>query len=564
MIINESILKKILKNRENATTIYMNNNSINKLTFKFEFYNIEFLSLQNNSISDLKFIKFFPNIWYLDLRNNPIDNYEPLNSINCLGFLGLSVEKYHEKKVLVLRKLYLGIIELNFDDYNKKLFLSNNPNIIKFNEELQYYHEKINQINFNSYNIMTTPGKMAHMSNSKNFTSNFKLDILSINSKFLLDFFQNFNVEINSIKSSHEELFNDKIYLLEERKKIITLFKIFESLNKLNRVDDKLIKLTKNIIGINAENFKDTNFENSEMYDNPFNTRILDIDLLIKMKDGLSQSMILCVLILNVLSILGTDFCINLLKFLLKNNKIEIDENSIKNLLEIDKKYLLGLFYDLYDNYSGQILKKENHPISCFSLPIDCLEKSNLNVKNIPNNILPQKSLKSQQTDFEKYQDVTKSLEMSNLILKANHLNSLYQESTKIYNLKNDFQSRKTQINNNIINILENFNIFNEILILMQFVNDYILLHKLNLKMVKENTFQFRVFIEIKEAMFTHLNKKEDIQGNNLIDKRYIEMKYKRFGNKLYFLKNPFNSETEKRLTETQYVNGVTILSILN
>ena len=109
--------------------------------------------------------------------------------------------------------------------------------------------------------------------------------------------------------------------------------------------------------------------------------------------------------------------------------------------------------------------------------------------------------------------------------------------------------------------MLENLNIFDEVLILLQFINDFLLFHKIDSQMVKENTFQYRVFIELKELMFNHLNKKNDFSGSSLIDRKYTEMKYKRFGNKLFFIKNPFSSEIEKNLSKKIFANGVTILS---
>jgi len=146
MIITEKNFEEFHKEkkRDKLTTIYLHFYNIDSIEFNFKnFLTIEFLSLQNNNISNINFIKFLPNLWYLDIRNNPLDNYEILNIKNVFGFLGLPIDKYCEKSLLQIKRLCVGILYVNLDDTLKKYFLSNNPNILLFNDELIYDFDKV-------------------------------------------------------------------------------------------------------------------------------------------------------------------------------------------------------------------------------------------------------------------------------------------------------------------------------------------------------------------------------------------------------------------------------------
>jgi hypothetical protein len=574
MIINEKILKKFFKGKEGATTLYLNNSSINSFSLKQNFIYLEFLSLQNNSISDIRFLKALPNLWYLDIRNNPIDNYDILNITNILGFLALSVERYHEKKVLSLRKMNIGIINLNLDDNDKKVFLSNNPNIIRYNDQILYFYERLypTTSSNNSSNI-TSPLKIptySYNSNSKNMTTIFRLESGSPHARNLVNFFNKFNQEVLSFELK-EALVSNLSYIHEERKKIILLFKIFESIYNLNRYVNKMFILNKDTASmIPFQSLQDIFFDKNDLIENPFYSNLIEFSNLF-LSEKASQIVILSVLILNILSVLGKEFSVTILKYIFKSNKVfNIDDNQIKAFLEVEKIYLLGLFYEIYDKFMSRNEKYKSKTdtqktISQFDLTITDqpqVEQGNtLNLKFPKNKYNISCEPLSQNPQESKYEEIIKCLEMSKIILKANCLNLLMEESQKIYNLKNDLKTRKQKINTSLITIFQDLSIFDEILILLQFINDFLLFHKIDLKMVQDHTFQYRVFVEIKELMFTQFNKKYDFSGNTLIDRKYTEMKYKRFGNKLFFIKNPPSSEKDRNQTKTAFANGVTILS---
>ena len=60
-----------------------------------------------------------------------IDNYSPLKSFVALGFLGVTVERFSKSSFSSLRKLVIGILEVN--ETFEELFISNNQNVIPSN-----------------------------------------------------------------------------------------------------------------------------------------------------------------------------------------------------------------------------------------------------------------------------------------------------------------------------------------------------------------------------------------------------------------------------------------------
>lgn len=145
MIITDKTLEQLTNDKklEKLTTLYFHNYKIDSIDLSNKiFTKLEFLSIQNNNITNIDFIKSLPNLWYFDVRNNPLENYESLNIKNVFGFLGLPVDKYCEKSLLQVKRLCVGMISVNLDENLKKYFLSNNPNILIYNDELIYEIDK--------------------------------------------------------------------------------------------------------------------------------------------------------------------------------------------------------------------------------------------------------------------------------------------------------------------------------------------------------------------------------------------------------------------------------------
>lgn len=145
MIVTDKSLEQLTKEKklEKLTTLYLHYYNIDSFDFTNKnFSKLEFLSIQNNNITNIDFIKNLPNLWYFDVRNNPLENYESLNIKNVFGFLALPVDKYCEKSFLQVKRLCVGILTVNLDENFKKYFLSNNPNILIYNDELIYEFDK--------------------------------------------------------------------------------------------------------------------------------------------------------------------------------------------------------------------------------------------------------------------------------------------------------------------------------------------------------------------------------------------------------------------------------------
>jgi hypothetical protein len=616
MIITEKNLIGMMKEKEaeKVSTIYLNSRNIGSICLKNHFYRVEFLSLQHNSIKDISFLKNLPNLWYLDIRSNPIESYEVVNAINCFGFLGLSVEKYSEKKILAIKKLNVGIMNFTIDEYYKKGFMLNNPNIIKFNEEILYYYDKISSIaagmimnnnlgknlgmagilggapqafarssidvsQFKSFSafLNTAQGLKNNphpqTTNSINSHSpNFARRVSYANTIFsnekarnLSAFFNTFNTEVGALINNPKSLVNNLNpevfgengdYLKEERKKLKLLAQIFESLLQLNKNEKFVLRMTSNN-NSNEKILEDENNSNNYVQDiNPFSVKTLNFSYF-KIKETFIQIIILTIMILFILQITGKEFSIVLIKYIFKNFlHLNLHTLEIKSFLDFDTEFLLGIYFEIYDNfreaYTGSNSNSNFNSASNSNVTSQVVSHNNsqidLNENPIEINPVNQKNVYN--VDKLKYEEIFKCLEMSSLILKCNVLNKTKPEATKIYSLKNDLEMRKVLINTTLIKLLDDkLKIFDPILNLIQYLNDFILFYKIDNVLLKDHTLQYRVFIEIKGLMFIHLNKKtkNNLIYNTLTDRKYTDHKYKRLGNKLFFIKNPIGKDKKEK-----------------
>ena len=75
-----------------------------------------------------------------------MDEFNSLNFKKIFGYLRLSVDKFHENKILAVSGLYCSILEIDIKDKSiLKLFKKNNPNIFLFNDEINYYIDKFSK-----------------------------------------------------------------------------------------------------------------------------------------------------------------------------------------------------------------------------------------------------------------------------------------------------------------------------------------------------------------------------------------------------------------------------------
>lgn len=544
MIVTDKTLQQLAKESQ-LVAIYFGFSNINSVSLKCEFSKLEYLSLRNNNIKDMTFITFLPNIWYLDLRNNSVDNFKVFNQKNVFGFLGLSVDKYSESNILQIKKINVGILCLDLDENYKKFFLTNNPNIMKMNEEIIYFTEKhISPIlaqtptnNPSSHpsaslfnHFLKLPSKydkdsftqqnsveLSHLGNQptamikrlsfrKNSLTiriandhNFSNDKL----KSLIKFFETFNREMNDFLTRPLNLLNNiqliqenEFYYKIEKRKLITLSKIYQS-----------------FLDIHDE--KSANNIDTSSYFSPLekDEKMIYINFhFLKLNDIFLQIVILCILILYILKILGKELTTELFKYIFKNYMHDKTSklNEIKILLELDLDTLVGIYFDTYDNLNILI-----HKTNC---------------------------------SYEKYMEILRNLEMHKIIIKCNILKFNAANAVKIYDNKNELENRKNLINTLIVKFLdENLKIFEEMLNVVQYLFDFIMFNKIDQVFLKENAFSYRVLIEIRQCLFNYLNKKtkQNLIFNSLTDRKYEDMKYKTIG--VYL-----NSKMENNIQEAE------------
>ena len=292
-----SITKRIelLKNnkKEESTQIYFKGiilNASNISNFIYNsvnpkihicFNNLEYLSITNNFLINLNFIINLPDLFYLDVYGNPLEDFYSLNYKNIFGYLRLSVDKFHENKILTISGLNCDILDLEIKDKTIfKAFKSNNKNILMFNHEINYYIDKIankkktfktkktlkffklNNNNINSDNILNKNKYLNLNFNdlikkieeeekdySKNNSDNSEKSIIELNKKEDYDILLNNNLmKKNNIKI---EIKND------------FLLKIKNFFEELEQVIIKLRKKIKTKININHLS-NDDNYLNIE------------------------------------------------------------------------------------------------------------------------------------------------------------------------------------------------------------------------------------------------------------------------------------------------------------
>lgn len=128
----------------------MNLNSLNiqSLSLFNLWTKVEYLSLKDNLIKDLSFLPYFPMLFYLDISNNSIEDFDLFNTYNLYGYLSLtSPSNFLEKKILTIRNLNVGILNLDIKNETYANIVINNPNILLFNGTFYSYNEKISLIN---------------------------------------------------------------------------------------------------------------------------------------------------------------------------------------------------------------------------------------------------------------------------------------------------------------------------------------------------------------------------------------------------------------------------------
>jgi hypothetical protein len=505
MNITEKILAKHAKdnNFDKLTTIIINSSNITQCGFKNSILqNIEYLCLKNNFIKDLNFLKVLPNLWYLDIRGNPIEDYDKLSVLSYIGFLGVSFKKYQENYLMNIRKLSIGIVELQVEDKEmEKIFLQNNPNILMFNEELIYLSNINNNYDNNKINRNLSLSLSLSYTN-KNISRIFGLNLTQIinnekQQKFK-EFLDVYNKEACNIITEvkiNEESIKHKKYIELEKDKIIKIYKIYESFIDLNSISENKIVIINKIVIKNAH------------------IKIFDIFKIsfISNNDLSLQFIVLIILILFIMNILGKEITIYMLKNIMmrfNTNENLSNFDNIQNILEMNNIIILGLYYDLYNSF----------------------------INNYNKNLERQKVTKyAPLFDKIKYEEIIKNLEMNNLVLVANQINKNKKYYKDIFNKKLNNEIRHKNINIHIINYIDlNLQLFQQTIFIIQYLSDYIKSSNLDRTLLKDFPHEYKIFMEISGLFYRKLDRKSTI-FNTISDKKYRDHDFKRLESKVYF-----------------------------
>lgn len=494
-----------------------------------QWFNLEYLSLRYSFIKNIDFIIKMPNLFYLDLYQNPIETFSPFLISNSFGFLCFSPPpNYFEQKILSIEKLNIIFLLADIKDPSiKKTFLQKNPNIMVLNNEILDFEYKIQL--YNGYQSQKNNDKDSQKNEEEK--DNFSFEKNSITSKVEIIYSNKFKVKSkegctnkkilsieNFIKEYNNKMLSQqkegKINInqlkinLEEKRKLITISECYLNLLELNNPNNefyyKYIPIKEKI--------------DSEIINSAFpSLKHYEINLTIFKKFTIPslKEFLLSILILYIFKILSKDISFELLKLILLKSHYYLEnkerkdnlENDILNILNLEPNILICLYYKIYDILFGIFSNKRLNDIQV-----------KLQMNGITDKIM---SLIQHQNEFIK--------------LLKNNTDPLKQGGI---------------IRNELILYLNQNNIFNNILMIIQYVDDYIIYNNIQKKLALQNSKDLQFFMNIKNYMYFSLDKrKENVQS--MAEKKFNKIQMKSlFHNKYFF-------DTENYMKTNKYCMNV-------
>jgi len=548
----QEYFKGIILNKSNIINFLYNsiNPNINKC-----FQNLEYLSITNNYLINLNFIISIPDLFYLDVYGNPLDDFNSLNYKNIFGYLRLSVDKFHENKILVVKGLNCAILDIEMKDKGVfREFNLNNPNILMLNNEINYYVDKlasnnrkifktkksiINNNNINDNKNNDNKNNDNNLKKNKNLNMNFN-DFLKKIEKEENDSQNNSEKSEKEIYNTNEDykinnnsIINNNINIKIEIKKnnLLEIKNYFEELNQvLAKIKKKLkskIKVThlynddlyiniekKRILLLYKTYLKLSIFNNEKNTDYFFckninyinnNTftdeiRIYEIKQYIKcININIRYGIIILITILfYCLNFISMKLSISIIHYILLTHYKFDEHKQIPNFNSFGQFHYLCYYIDIYEDFKKKLI---------------FAEKSQIDL----------------------YQKILDILEVKKLILKSNFLKKKKDENeNKNNNLTND-NSLKNKVSYMLL-LMKELKIDKDILILIEFFCDFIKYENMEQVVINGSlNDEYSTLIEIKEILEQIELDKNNLCIKDLSNQKYYKNKLERIFNKFYF-----------------------------
>ena len=551
----EKFFKGIILNEFNISNFIYN--SVNpKINICFN--NLEYLSITNNYLINLDFAIKLPDLFYLDVYGNPLDDFNSLNYKNIFGYLRLSVDKFHENKILSISGLNCAILEVEIKDKSiLKLFKINNPNIFMFNNEINYYIYKLTNGKRKSVRTKSKLNKLITHSNHKNLDDIKRAKYLSVNyfSSNNLNFGKEENESLNnsqlfsenSVQSNSDINIDDyykpndnnnnnsllnKIKVEIKSSSLLEIKNFFEELNKL------LSKISKKI----NETITASHLVNDNLYLNMEKKRLLLLyHTYLKLSVFNNEKKSECFHSQNINSTNSNNFsdniriyeikkyikCINInIRFglIILTTMLFFSLNLISMKLSITIIHYILLKFYKYDEHKQIPIFNSfgNFHYLCYYFD---------NLEDFKNKL---KFAEKSQIDL--YQKILNILEIRKLILMSNYLKLKKEENEKKKNqsLISD-NSTKNKVSSLLL-FMKELNMDKDIFILIEFFCDFIIYENME-QIVINGSFsdEYSTLIEIKEILEQIELDRNNLSIKDLSNKKYYKNKLERIFNKFYF-----------------------------
>ena len=531
----------IILNESNISNLIYNSSLNQKINICFN--NLEYLSLTDNYLINLNFIINLPELFYLDAYGNPLEEFEALNYKNIFGYLRLTVDNFHEKKILAISGLNCSILDFYIEDKTiLRIFKINNPNIMMLNNEILYhvnfliesetkkktrrmYNILNNEMNINksSSNDINNLNQKLMMENNKyrseknvnflflnkqlnqfqekNKPENLKLNNknnngIKINNKSLLDI-KNFFDELNQVmvkitkkakgRIRPQYLFNENLYLNIEKKRLLLLYNTYMKLNIFNERKRKYINdiYIKNPEAINNNRFCDE----IKIYEVKHYIKCININI----RFGI---IILISMLFYCLNLVSMKMAITIVHYLLLKYYKYDEHKQFQYFNTFGNLHYLCYYFDNLEDFKTKLKFAEESQIELYQKILDILE--------VPKLILNLNKLKQKQNYFIQNKNISQKSRVSTLLSDINELK-----------------------------------IESELFFLIEFFCDFIQYEDIEQLIINgsEND-EYSTLIEIKELLEQNELKKNHLFVQDLSVKKFYKNKLESTFNKFFFENN--------------------------